>query len=43
LAKKKHEEWLKSIDCKFNGPTAVKEKEKKEKKPKKKAKKENNK
>lgn len=37
LAKKKHEEWLKSIDCKFgsvgmNGKKDVKEKKKKKKK-----------
>ena len=32
LAKKKHEEWIKSIDCKFNSTSSNKKKEKKEKK-----------
>jgi hypothetical protein len=37
LAKKKHEEWLKSIDCKF-GSVGVTKKPEKEKKKKKKEK-----
>ena len=38
LAKKKHDEWLKSLDCKFNPTVSTKEKPKNEKKVKKKEK-----
>ena len=36
LAKKKHDEWLKSLDCKFNPSATTKEKPKDQKKTKKK-------